>query len=428
MGRGCAVGGLAVFLSLALVAPCTAEQALAAVERVLGHEPDETTSLPFSRQFSVDGSVEGSLTRSTSAAGVSAAAMLEALRALAHTIDLDRDLKDGDRFHVRWRQTFTIDNRPIGVGRVLAVELRTAKKGTVAISRFRPFDRPLGGTERFFVTNGREAGGPPVRLPLDAVTITSGFGLRSDPLDQPQRAAPVVVAAADAEPPAAPPPRKVEDLKEIARAYAGFGGAQAGRASDVGGRNPELDRIMAERRVRAREEEEARKAADERAAAAPPPAEPASPRKPSLLFMHEGVDLLANPGTPVRAAADGMVFGAGPNRGYGNWIRLDHADGLSTVYAHMHRIAPGIEPGAIVARGDVIGFVGNTGRSTGAHLHFEVWSAGRPVDPQAAIRPRQLSAFDLARFRRQLAVEKAEREHIRAPVVVHKPLQQAAGD
>lgn len=428
MGREFAARGLAALLSFAFVAPCFAEETSSAIERVLGCDPDASDLLPFSRQFSVDGRVKETLAQSTSSAGVPPAAMLEALRALAHTIDLDRDLKDGDRFHVRWQQTFTIDNQPIGVGRVLAVELRTAKKGTVAISRFRPFDRPRGGTERFFLANGREAGAPPLRLPLDAVTITSGFGLRSDPLDQPQRVAPVVVAVAEPEPPAAPAARKVEDLKEVARAYAGFGGAQAGRASDVSGRNPELDRIMAERRIRAREEDDVRKAAEERAAVAPPPAEPAPPRKPTLLFMHEGVDLLANPGTPVRAAADGMIFGAGPNRGYGNWIRLDHADRLSTVYAHLHRIAPGIEPGAMVARGDVIGFVGSSGRSTGAHLHFEVWNDGRPVDPQAAIRPRQLSAFDLARFRKQLAAEKAERERPAAPIVAATALLQAAGD
>jgi hypothetical protein len=83
------------------------------------------------------------------------------------------------------------------------------------------------------------------------------------------------------------------------------------------------------------------------------------------------------------AACDGVVVGAAPNGGYGNWIRIDHPGKLSTVYGHLSEFAPGIEAGVLVSRGELIGFVGNTGRSTGAHLHFEILSSGKAVDPLA---------------------------------------------
>ena len=73
------------------------------------------------------------------------------------------------------------------------------------------------------------------------------------------------------------------------------------------------------------------------------------------MFMHEGVDLVAPAGTPVHAAADAMVMGAGPNGRYGNWIRITHAGNLATVYGHLSGFAPGIAAGSTVSRGDVIG-------------------------------------------------------------------------
>ncbi len=84
---------------------------------------------------------------------------------------------------------------------------------------------------------------------------------------------------------------------------------------------------------------------------------------------------LAPPATP----ADGRVSFAGWSGGYGRQVRIGHADGLATSYSHMSRIAA--VPGALVRRGDIIGFVGSSGLSTGAHLHYEVFRNGRPVDP-----------------------------------------------
>jgi murein DD-endopeptidase MepM/ murein hydrolase activator NlpD len=135
------------------------------------------------------------------------------------------------------------------------------------------------------------------------------------------------------------------------------------------------------------------------AADAPPDAAPAGPgapldflrvtssfgmrRHPILGYsrMHQGVDFAAREGAPVLAAEDGVVTDAGPEGGYGNLIRLGHAGGWGTGYAHLSGFAPGILPGARVTRGQVIGFVGHTGLATGPHLHFEVSFHGEKLDP-----------------------------------------------
>ncbi len=126
--------------------------------------------------------------------------------------------------------------------------------------------------------------------------------------------------------------------------------------------------------------------------------------------MHEGVDLAVPRGTPVYAASEGVVTGARSNGGYGNWVRIDHADGVATAYGHLSRFAPRIKPGVRVARGELLGFSGNTGRSTGPHLHFEVIADGQPVDPLAHAAVAQLAGADLERFARQVAAEERERE------------------
>ena len=110
------------------------------------------------------------------------------------------------------------------------------------------------------------------------------------------------------------------------------------------------------------------------------------------------------------------MLGAAPNGGYGNWIRLEHQGKLSTVYGHLSAFAPGIEEGARVSQGELIGFVGNTGRSTGAHLHFEILSNGKAVDPLVypELKRAQLRGADLERFRKQVKNALAERERERA--------------
>jgi murein DD-endopeptidase MepM/ murein hydrolase activator NlpD len=97
--------------------------------------------------------------------------------------------------------------------------------------------------------------------------------------------------------------------------------------------------------------------------------------------MHSGLDWAAAPGTPVFAAADGVYLGVGVVGGYGNLVQLRHDDGFTTRYAHLQDFAETAEIGRPVARGEVIGYVGNTGRSTGPHLHFEVRQNGQALDP-----------------------------------------------
>ena len=94
---------------------------------------------------------------------------------------------------------------------------------------------------------------------------------------------------------------------------------------------------------------------------------------------HAGIDIPGPLGTPIYATADGVAEHAGWMNGYGNLVKLEHGRGLETRYGHMSRIA--INPGDHVTKGQVIGYMGSTGRSTGSHLHYEVRIDGAPVNP-----------------------------------------------
>jgi murein DD-endopeptidase MepM/ murein hydrolase activator NlpD len=101
---------------------------------------------------------------------------------------------------------------------------------------------------------------------------------------------------------------------------------------------------------------------------------------------HEGIDIAAAPGQPVQTSADGIVVQAADVSGYGNSVLVSHGFGITTRYGHLSRID--VKPGQKVHRGDLIGRVGNTGRSTGYHLHYEVRIDGSPVNPLAYILDR----------------------------------------
>jgi len=119
--------------------------------------------------------------------------------------------------------------------------------------------------------------------------------------------------------------------------------------------------------------------------------------------MHAGIDFKASYGTPIYAVSDGTVSYAGRHGGHGNYVKLSHGGGLATGYAHMSRIA--VSSGSRVRRGQVIGYVGSTGLSTGPHLHYEMYRGGAAVNPSSVsfVMRAQLSGGELASFRARLA-------------------------
>jgi murein DD-endopeptidase MepM/ murein hydrolase activator NlpD len=121
------------------------------------------------------------------------------------------------------------------------------------------------------------------------------------------------------------------------------------------------------------------------------------------LKLHTGVDWAAPNGTPIYASGHGMVEKVGWESGYGKYVRLRHTNGYETAYGHMSAFARNIQPGVQVRQGQVIGYVGSTGLSTGAHLHYEILVNGRFVDPMRIKLPRGrvLEGPMLANFERE---------------------------
>ncbi|MXP37664.1 peptidoglycan DD-metalloendopeptidase family protein [Erythromicrobium ramosum] len=118
--------------------------------------------------------------------------------------------------------------------------------------------------------------------------------------------------------------------------------------------------------------------------------------------MHAGIDFKARYGTPIVAVSDGRVSAAGRAGGCGIAVRLEHGGGLATRYCHMSQMA--VRSGQQVRRGQVIGYVGSTGLSTGAHLHYEMYRGGRAINPASVqfVSRAELSGTELVDFRRQL--------------------------
>jgi murein DD-endopeptidase MepM/ murein hydrolase activator NlpD len=328
---------------------------LDAGERLLGG-PTEIAAVPddpfVRREIALSGFVEESFEDSLVRAGAPAGLCLKLTDALSSALDR-RHLDSGDRFYVRYEQTFAGDGREIGAGRILWVEVMTNAKGRVALYGF----RPTRGAEQLWLASGEAVAAPTMRLPLETLSVSSGFGVRADPFEQPQQ---------------------------------GLGAPS--RLGTVGATiNTATARGIA-------------------LGLAPAPGKTAA-RGGAPFMMHNGVDLVAPTGTPVLAAASGTVVGAAPNAGYGNWIRIQHVQNVATVYGHLSAFAPGISAGTKVERGEVIGFVGNTGRSTGAHLHFEVINNGQAIDPMTFPRTKRarLEGADLERFRKLVRQADADR-------------------
>lgn len=119
--------------------------------------------------------------------------------------------------------------------------------------------------------------------------------------------------------------------------------------------------------------------------------------------MHRGVDFAAPTGTPIYAAGDGVIDRRGRNGAYGHYVRIRHNKRYSTAYAHLSRYKKGVTRGTRVRQGQVIGYVGSTGRSTGPHLHYEILVNGRRVNPLSVKMPsgKKLANKALVKFQRK---------------------------
>ena len=138
--------------------------------------------------------------------------------------------------------------------------------------------------------------------------------------------------------------------------------------------------------------------------------------------FHSGVDYAAPRGTAIYASGNGRVEMARYVNGYGNYVKIRHNSEYETAYGHMQRFASGIRPGVSVRKGQIIGYVGNTGRSTGPHLHFEILRHGQRINPlKAAVATgNDLGGRQLADFKRHVAQINASQEKIAKKE--HKPL------
>lgn len=121
--------------------------------------------------------------------------------------------------------------------------------------------------------------------------------------------------------------------------------------------------------------------------------------------MHRGVDFAAPTGTPIMAAGDGVIEKVGWGGGLGRMVQIQHADGYETIYGHMHGFTRGLRPGQQVRQGQLIGYVGSTGMSTGPHLHYEVVIRGEHINPMSMRVPtgRNLEADALKAFQQERA-------------------------
>jgi len=117
---------------------------------------------------------------------------------------------------------------------------------------------------------------------------------------------------------------------------------------------------------------------------------------------HNGIDIPAPYGTPIYATADGVVGRAQRLGGYGNYVEINHGNEIQTRYGHMSRFV--VHPGEQVKKGEVIGYVGSTGRSTGNHLHYEVRIEGSPVNPLPFVRSDQMAIAALSGDQARMAM------------------------
>ncbi len=246
---------------------------------------------------------QGEITRSLFAdavdAGVPDPVLIVAMRALAYSVDFQRDIREGDGFEFLFDQEFHTDGRFARNGDVLYIALQLGSR-ELELFRFESAD----GRVDYYNRDGESMRRVLMRTPIEGARLSSSFGPRRHP-------------------------------------------------------------ILGYTR------------------------------------MHRGTDFAAPTGTPIFAAGDGVIEFLGTNSGYGRYIRIRHNGSLKTAYGHMSRYARGLSVGDRVSQGQVIGYVGSSGLSTGPHLHYEVHLDGVQVNPMSIDLPtgETLEGRDLAAFR-----------------------------
>ena len=246
---------------------------------------------------------QGEITRSLFAdavdAGVPDPVLIVAMRALAYSVDFQRDIREGDGFEFLFDQEFHTDGRFARNGDVLYIALQLGSR-ELELFRFESAD----GRVDYYNRDGESMRRVLMRTPIEGARLSSSFGPRRHP-------------------------------------------------------------ILGYTR------------------------------------MHRGTDFAAPTGTPIFAAGDGVIEFLGTNSGYGRYIRIRHNGSLKTAYGHMSRYARGLGVGDRVSQGQVIGYVGSSGLSTGPHLHYEVHLDGVQVNPMSIDLPtgETLEGHDLAAFR-----------------------------
>ncbi|MEQ3626724.1 MAG: M23 family metallopeptidase [Celeribacter sp.] len=181
------------------------------------------------------------------------------------------------------------------------------------------------------------------------------------------------------------PPKKLLDT--VRRGYSGQGGPLTPISFSTKGTEPDADSLRANKILEGLDEMNLYRIAATKAPFDIPIKDSfryTSGYGPRWGRMHEGTDFAGAHGTPIHSTGDGVVVFAGRQSGYGNLVKIQHEFGIETRYAHMSKIR--VKVGQRVSRGDQIGDMGNTGRSTGTHLHYEVRVNGSPVNPMSYIK------------------------------------------
>lgn len=260
-----------------------------------------TVETPLERlMVHAGGTIESSLYKAATEAGVPAPVLWELIRAFSYDVDFQREIQRGDGFEVLFERYLDETGAPVREGNIIYAAL-TLSGAPLRIYRHTGRD----GLADYYSEDGNSVRKALLRTPIDGARLTSGYGKRKDPI-------------------------------------LGY------------------------------------------------------------TKIHRGVDFGARRGTPFMAAGDGVVVTAGWNGAYGKYVRIRHRGQYSTAYAHLNRIASGIAPGRRVKQGQVIGYVGSTGRSTGPHLHYEVLLDGKQINPLKVKLPTgaKLKAAALAAFQR----------------------------